>query len=277
MAGEAIVYRNMTRADLDRAYDNRGAVPNHAQLRDARVAASAALYASAQVDRDVCYGPGERHRLDFFHCGKPARPTLMYIHGGYWQWNDKEPNAFVAAGPLACDINVAVVEYTLTPHASIDQISNEMMGAARWLLRRLASQFGASPTLVVSGHSAGGHLTAMALEVPGVHAGIAISGLYDLEPIRLGVLNDPMRMSRDDALRNSPMHRVPGQAPCIVAVGGAELPELVRQSVEYCAYLKQSGRTAHELVVPGDDHFTILDQLARPDGALCRALVKLVS
>ncbi len=269
------VYRNFTRPQLDAAYDNRAAVPRHLEYRKDRDARSRALYARARCDRDLRYGPGDRQRLDFFHCGKPQRPTLAFIHGGYWQWNDKEPHAFIAEGLLACDINVALVEYTLAPRATMSEIVGEIHACTRWLLQRLGSEFRASDKLIVSGHSAGGHLTAIALEVPGVHAGIAISGLFDLEPIRLCYLNEPIRMSSEEARRNSPMHRMPGPPPCVVTVGGAELPELVRHSIEYAAYLRAKARDGRELVLPGEDHFTILEQLARADGALVREAQRL--
>lgn len=270
-----LVYRSFTRAQLDAAYDNRAAVPRHMEYRQDRDARSRALYARARCDRDLRYGPGDRQRVDFFHCGKPKRPTLAFIHGGYWQWNDKEPHAFIAEGLLACDINVALVEYTLAPRATMSEIVAEIQACTRWLLQGLATEFNASDRLIVSGHSAGGHLTAIALEVPGVHAGVAISGLFDLEPIRLCYLNEAVRMSREEAERNSPMHRTPGTPPCIVTVGGAELPELVRQSTEYATYLRDSGRDGRELVLAGEDHFTILEQLARAEGALAQEVVRL--
>lgn len=270
-----LVYRSFTRAQLDAAYDNRAAVPRHVEYRQDRDARSRALYARARCDRDLRYGPGDRQRVDFFHCGKPKRPTLAFIHGGYWQWNDKEPHAFIAEGLLACDINVALVEYTLAPRATMSEIIAEIQACTRWLLHGLATEFNASDRLIVSGHSAGGHLTAIALEVPGVHAGVAISGLFDLEPIRLCYLNEAVRMSREEAERNSPMHRTPGTPACIVTVGGAELPELVRQSTEYATYLRDSGRDGRELVLAGEDHFTILEQLARAEGALAQEVVRL--
>ncbi|MFM9881748.1 MAG: alpha/beta hydrolase [Burkholderiales bacterium] len=269
------VYRNFSQAELDARYDNRAAVPHHQAIQAGRTERSVALYARVQCDRDVPYGNGARQRLDFFHCGKPKRPTLAYIHGGYWQWNDKEPSAFIAEGLLARDVNVALVEYTLAPAATMDAIVTEIQSCTRWLLARLTTQFRAAGKLIVSGHSAGGHLTAIALEVPGVHAGIAISGLFDLEPIRLSYLNAAIHLSPEDARRNSPVHRTPGTAPCVVTVGGAELSELVRQSTEYAAFLRGNQRDVRELVLPGDDHFSILDHMALPDGVLANAAVEL--
>jgi acetyl esterase/lipase len=270
----ATVYRDFTQDALDRAYDNRRAVPDYLRYRDDWAKRSESVYARLRCERDLAYGAGARQRLDFFHCGTPGRPTFAYIHGGYWQWNDKETHAFVGAGLLARGVNVVQVEYTLAPAARMDEIAEEARMAMRWLLPRLAPQFGASDRLVVGGHSAGGHLSAVALQVPGLAGGLLISGLYDLEPIRLCYLNAPIRMDEAEARRNSPIHAVPPRVPTMVTVGAAELPELVRQSVEYAAYLRANGCPVEEIAAPGDDHFTVLERLAAPDGVLCEAVVR---
>jgi arylformamidase len=271
------VYREFSQAELDAAYNNRAVEPRLEPIKDDWEKRSLALYASARVSRDLAYGKGPRQRLDFFHARTPGRPTLAFIHGGYWQWNEKEPHAFVAEGMLAHDINVALVEYTLAPQATMSQIVAEIAAAVAWLAPRLQEELGAGRSLVVSGHSAGGHLTAMAARLPGVTAALPISGLFDLEPIRLSYLNQPLAMDEKEAGANSPMLLTLPAIPVTVAVGAAELPELVRQSHEYAAALKAAGRLAQELVLPGDNHFSILEQLARPDGALAREAVRLAA
>ena len=273
------VYRNFSQAELDAAYNNRAAAPRLESIKQDWDNRSNALYARARVSRDLAYGAQPRQRLDFFHARAKGRPTLAFIHGGYWQWNEKEPHAFVAAGPLARDLNVALIEYTLAPAARMDQIVAEIRAALAWLAARLPTELGAGPGLVVSGHSAGGHLTAMAVtgtaRPPGVTAGLPISGLFDLDPIRLSYLNGPLAMTQEEAARNSPQRLALPEVPSTVAVGGAELPELVRQSRDYAAALAAAGCPGSELVLPGEDHFSILEQLAREDGALCAEAARL--
>lgn len=273
----AAVYRGYTQDELDLAYDNRKAVPDHARFREDWARRSEAVYAGTRCDRDLAYGPAPRQRLDFFHCGAAGRPTFAYIHGGYWQWNEKELHAFVGAGLLARGINVAQIEYTLAPGARMDQIAEEARMAMRWLLPHLASHFGASERLAVGGHSAGGHLGAIALEVPGLAGGLLISGLYDLEPIRLSYLNAPIGMDADEARRNSPQLRTPASVPTIVAVGDAELPELRRQSAEYAALLRSRHVPVEEVPLAGDNHFTVLERLAASDGALCERVARMLA
>jgi acetyl esterase/lipase len=269
------VYRSFTQEALDQAYDNRRAVPGYVRYRDDWARRSETVYARVRCERDLAYGNGPRQRLDFFHCGAAHRPTFAYIHGGYWQWNDKETHAFVGEGLLARGVNVVQVEYTLAPAARMDAIAEEARMAMRWLLPRLA-QFGASDRLAVGGHSAGGHLSAIALQVPGLAGGLLISGLYDLEPIRLSYLNAPIGMDAAEAQRNSPQLAAPPRVPTLVTVGDAELPELRRQSAEYATHLRAHGCPVEEIPAPGDDHFTILERLAAADGALCTGVVRML-
>jgi arylformamidase len=273
-----MLYRGMDRAALDAAYNNTAAVGQ--AKRDEYVGGwtkrSEVIRKMPGARIDLRYGDGARHRLDVFPCGTPGAPTLAYIHGGYWQMNDKEPYAFLGEGLLAAGFNLALIEYTLAPAARMDQIVGEVRRAMAWLIDH-AKEVGGDPARVyVSGHSAGGHLTAMALTEGRLAGGIAISGIYDLEPIRLNYLNEKLGLDPAETERNSPVRHLPATAaPLVVTVGLGELPELVRQSEEYAAAWQKGGLRGKYLPVPRHDHFSILEELAHPNGAILAALEEL--
>ena len=199
------------------------------------------------------------------------------MHGGYWQANDKENYRFVVDGPLAHGLNVAIVEYTIAPHIRLDAMVEEIRLAARWLSANLGS-FGADPKrLVMGGHSAGGHLTAMVASLPEIWCGLSISGLFDLQPIRLSYLNEKLRLDVDEAERNSPLRNLPPRAaPLMIAYGTCELPELQRQSVEFSQAWLGAGLPGKLAPVAGTNHFTVVEALARPDGALLASLLEML-
>ena len=170
------------------------------------------------------------------------------------------------------------MEYTLAPAARMDQIVGEVRAAVAWVIDH-AKEVGGDPARVyVSGHSAGGHLTAMAMTGARVAGGVAISGLYNLEPIRLCYLNEKLRLDPDEEKRNSPILHLPLRAaPLVVTVGLGELPELIRQSEEYAMARQGRGLAGRYLPIERHDHFSILEELACRDGQILAALEMLAS
>jgi arylformamidase len=275
-----LVYGEFDQAGLDAAYNNSAHVGQ--ARRDAYVggwvARSDALRASLAHERNLAYGDTPREILDFVPCGRPGAPTFAYIHGGYWQMNDKESSFHVAGGVTPHGINFVNLEYTLAPARKVTEICQEIRRAIDWLLANLPRLGGDPNRLYVGGHSAGGHLTAIAMGNPRVAGGLAISGLFDLEPIRLSYLNRALGMDVLEARRTSPIHALPKQAGrLLVTVGGGELSELQRQSVEYYAAWRMAGLEGGFVPLPGHDHFSLIDELARPEGTLSRALARLVA
>jgi arylformamidase len=262
------MYRGMDRAALDAAYNNGAAVRDSAQIVAGWEGRSAQLRAAHPDGMDLRYGPDERNRIDYFAARRDG-PVLMFIHGGYWQNRAKELFAFVAQGPLAWGINVALVGYTLAPQKRLDGIVAEIHASLYWLYESVPMLGGDRRAIHVSGWSAGGHLTAMAMSHPAVRGGLAISGIYDLEPMRLSYINDKLRLDEDEARRNSPG---PTDKPIFIAYGAAELPEMCRQSEDYAGLVKTRAEA-----IPGRNHFTVLEDLASPHGALTALARKLTA
>lgn len=270
------LYRGMDRDTLTRAYDNSGAVTDSAAWLARWRERSARLRDAPGHLPNLAYGAGEFQKIDYFSCGRPQAPLFVFLHGGYWQRNSRDMFSFVAQGPLSAGFDVAVVGYTLAPQASLGQILDECRWAIDFLLDRaeaLALTFDPR-TLLVGGWSAGGHLATALLE--GDHrfkGALAISGIFDLEPIALCALNDKLGLSAEDALRLSPLHQIAAEHPAIcVAVGGDELPELQRQSSTYAEAATQAGIDVRHERLAGHHHFSILDELYRDDGRLVHCL-----
>lgn len=277
-APSAPIYRGMDRATLDASYNNSAAVTDSSEwLADWRVR-SGASRALPDAQLDVPYGEQERARLDYFPCGVRGAPLFVFIHGGYWQRNAKEIFSFVSEGPRAQGIDVAVLGYTLAPAARLSDIVGEVQAALAFLGRH-ADRFGFEPMQIyVGGWSAGGHLAAVASTWPNVRGALVISGIFDLEPIALSYINDPLRLDRDEIENYSPLYLLrPGAAPQILTVGGNELTELRRQSAAYAEAAGKLGLPVKLRVLPGHHHFSILDELSKPDGVLTDELRGLIA
>jgi arylformamidase len=272
------IYRGMDRATLDAAYDNGAAVADRADWLARWHTKSAEMRASSGAKLDIPYGTRERTRLDYFPSGAKQAPLFVFLHGGYWQRNEKETFAFVAAGPLARGIDVALVGYTLAPQARLSEIVGEI-GQSLTFLGEHASDFGFDRRAIfVGGWSAGGHLTAAVSGHPLFRGGIPISGIFDLEPIALGELNEKLGLDQAEIDTLSPLNTLTNESPPLrLAVGSSELPELKRQSEIFAEAAQARGLPVRLSVLPGHHHFSILDEIASPEGALTRELVELIS
>ena len=271
------IYRGMDGAALDAAYDNTGAVADSQEYRARWWDESVAIRAEPQSRLDLRYGARPRATLDYF----PARanaPLFVFIHGGYWQRNEKERFSFVSRGPQAHGINVAVPGYTLGPDARMSEIVNEI-GQALTFLAEHSGELGFDRSkILVGGWSAGGHLTTAVAGHPAVAGGMPISGIFDLEPIALGVLNEKLSLSSEEIEKLSPLRNLPDRRiPLSLYAGADELSELRRQSQDYFNALRAKGLPASFTLLPGHHHFSILGELARPDGALTHGLLDLIA
>jgi len=266
-------WRGMSKEELDRGLNNGLAVPDSGDIMANWEQRSAALRTRYPAHLDLRYGPRERNRIDFLKAGERA-PTLLFIHGGYWQMRAKEFFTLVAEGALAHGVNVALTGYTLAPDATLDEIVAEIHAAIDFLQRELPALGGDGKGIVVSGWSAGGHLTAMALSHPHVRAGLGISGIYDLEPIRHSYLDDKLRLDEAASRRNSPVKQPTGpDKPLSLVVGSAELPLLRQQTADFACYRARCGLPVTYEEIAGANHFTIMNEMIAAQGRLT-ALVR---
>jgi arylformamidase len=275
---EAAIYRGMNRAALDAAYNNSAAVTDSAARLAQWTERSAAVRAAGDARLDLAYGPRPRNRLDYFPSGKPAAPLFVFFHGGYWQRNAKEMFAFLAQGPRARGVDVAVVGYTLAPEAGLTAIVKETWEALDALCARAGELGFDGGAVYVGGWSAGGHLAAVALEHAAVRGALAISGIFDLEPIALSYLNEKLRLDAVEIERLSPIRNLTATLPPLtLCVGADELPELQRQSMAHADAAKAKGAAVSLNLLASHNHFSILDELASENGALVDELARLIS
>ncbi|OIQ72895.1 acetyl esterase [mine drainage metagenome] len=261
-------WRGLSQQDLDRGLNNGAAVAGSGDTVNGWDRRSAEMRAAHSDHLDLRYGPRERNRIDFFKSAENA-PTLLFIHGGYWQMRAKENFALFASGPMAHGINVALIGYTLAPEASLDQIVAEIHAGIDFLAGRLPDLGGDANRIAVSGWSAGGHLTAMAMSNPHVRGGVAISGIYDLEPIRHSYLNEKLGLDEAMSHRNSPLMQATGaMKPLALTVGAAELPLLRKQTADFAAHRAKYGLPVAYEEIPGANHFTIMDEMLSPKGRI---------
>ncbi len=267
-------WTSLTPDQRDAAYDNNGAVADSPALIAQRNAGSAAFRAAHPAGLDIPYGPKERNRWDLYPAKDLDAPCLVFIHGGYWQRNSREDFAMFMAGVQAHGWSAALPGYSLAPDVKLADIVAEIRSALDWL-KAEGPRHGIAGPVILSGWSAGGHLTAMALDHPLVVAGFAMSGVYDLEALRDTKLNAPLQLSDADIASLSPLRLPVVNKPMTIAYGTAELPTLVNDSRDLHAMRAAAHAPGVLLPVAHANHFNILAQLADPEGELTLAALDL--
>ena len=263
-------------------YNARAAVPEFPEIFARCEAASRRARLDMPCYLDVPYGQGELETLDIFPSAGPSRGVLSFIHGGYWRSRDKADFSLLARTYCAAGLTVAIPNYALCPAVTIEQIVRQMLQAHAWLYRNAGRYGGDASRIVVSGHSAGGHLAAMMgacdwnryeAELPPdmVKAVLAVSGIYDLMPLRRTSINADLKLDENAALVASPVTYLPSRpVPLVTAAGANESAEFRRQCQLLGSHWPHCLRAS--IVVPGTDHFTIVENLCQRDSVLYAAV-----
>jgi arylformamidase len=271
------VYRDYDQAELDRQLNLRARWPEHAGYFARWAEDSADVRRRLGGHLDLAYGTSAGQKLDLFVPGARAgTPMLAFIHGGYWQSLDKSDFSYLAPPYLEKGIAFASLNYDLAPQVGIEEILRQVRSALAWLYRNAADYDVDPRRLYLAGHSAGGQLTAMALAtdwqgdpafgsgLPGdlVKGGCSVSGVYDMEPIRLSYHQIVLALEAEVAARMTPLNHLPARdIPLILALGSEETEEFHRQQAEYLTAWRSADLAATVVELPGRNHFTAIDAL----------------
>ena len=289
-----MTYRNLSPEALELEFNPRAVARNIDERLAASAAASAETRARLDCVLDVRYGPGAKETLDIFPAPNSGSgpgagsgaPVQLFIHGGYWRAMDKSDYSFIADVFHPAGAVTVVINYDLCPAVTLDTIVEQSNRSIAWTFRNIADYGGDPERLHVSGNSAGGHLTAMALahdwEAEGLPADIIkgaapITGVMDCEPVLDITVNEQVRLEPEAARRLSPLRNPPRRAlPLLIAVGGAE-PELwIKMSADYAALCREHGIEHDYMEMPGQDHFDISRAVGDPESPLAHAMLRMM-
>jgi arylformamidase len=254
---------------VEREYNNRALVPDHPAYFARWERDSQFVRSTLPCEIDLAYGPDPRHRIDLFPA-TGARGTLVFIHGGYWRSLDKRMFAWLAAPWVAAGVSVALPNYRLCPGVRIDDIVDDAIAAVNWVALNGRQHGLATGRMVLSGHSAGGHLTAALFATPlarlqfdpaCIAGGAPISTVVDFEPLLQFSANSDLRLDAA-AVRRLALHdkKPTLAAPLVIAAGAGESSEFQRQSRLLARSWQPQVKALH--LLPGHDHFSVVDAFA---------------
>ncbi len=272
----------VTPAWVEREYNNRERVPEHPRFFERWERDSEYVRRTPPGRLDLAYGPDPRHRIDLFPAAGSDR-LLVFLHGGYWRSLDKRLFTWLAPSWVGEGVSVALANYRLCPAVSIAEIVQDAIATLNWIAVNARANGAGAERIVVAGHSAGGHLVgALFAAEPGhlgfdaarIAGGVPVSGVFDFSPLPHFSCNADLRLDAESA-RALDLHdrRPTVAAPLVVAVGGDETGEFIRQSRLIADRWAPQARQLE--VLPGMHHFSVLEALAESGQPLHHAIARL--
>jgi arylformamidase len=277
----------MDQKQLDDAYDQAVWAPNREHVSKRRRLASERVRASLASPERVSYGATEIEKLDIYKARSAHAPIHIFIHGGAWRGGLAEEFAFPGEMFITAGAHYVVPDFVWVQDAggSLIAIAEQVRRAVAWVYANAASFGGDRNRLYISGHSSGAHLAGVALITdwrkefglpPDIIKGaLLISGMYDLEPVRLSARSNYVKF--DDAMEqalSTQRHLDKLNTPVVVAYGTLETPEFQRQSRDFAAALKAAGKPVQIIVGEGFNHFEMQETLGNPFGLAGRAALQ---
>jgi arylformamidase len=285
------VYLDYDQEALDIQYEHRNIVSNVEEFTEKSRAESARVRAAAKGQFDVSYGDHADEMLDIYYGAGATEagsaPIIVYFHGGRWSMGSKSGSCECAEGINKSGAHFISVNFTMFPITDMDGLITQCRDAIAWIYHNAAS-FGGDPDRIhVMGKSSGGHIAGMMVTtdwqdtngLPSnvIKGGLVISGMYDLEPVRLTFRNDALKLDEKSARRNSPIHHIPEQAcPIVASVGSLESDEFRRQTREFAEAWEEAGHPVHYAEMQGRHHFSIGEDMANAASPLIAPFLELM-
>jgi arylformamidase len=284
MAGD-LLWRSYDQSALDRQYNSRGTVVHPSIYLREYAARTREAKASLACHENLCYGNGPDDRLDLYQptgAAAAAAPVLVFFHGGDWRALSKNDSGFAAPAFTASGVVFVALDFTLLPASTLPAMGAQVRRALAWLSQNVTAYGGDPARIHIAGHSSGANLVGQCLmaQPPGaqgagpglIKSALMISGLGDLEPVRLSFRNQQLKLTPEVARQASLLHQKPGTAcPLLVAVGEKETEDYRRQSRELADYWRGHGNPAVLMELEGRHHFDGVLEWADPASAFFRA------
>ena len=272
---DALIWRGYTQAALDIQYNSRGTVPDVSVYLADYAARTSQAKAQLRCLENLHYGDGANELLDIYPATQPSAPVMVYLHGGDWRALSKEDSGFAAPAFVAKGAMFVVLDFTLVPHTTLPAMGAQVLRALLWLQTHVAAHGGDPQRIHIAGHSSGANLVGQLLmNAPAglIKSAVFISGLGDLEPVRLSFRNEKLNLSADLAAQVSLLKHQPGRVcPLLVAVGQMETEDYRRQSRDVANHWRAQGNDCELFELPGRHHFDAVLEWADPQSELFSA------
>lgn len=283
MPDDTPIWSKLTPEEHEFQYNPQAAFPDFDRYRAKRQPANETALKTLDCHRDVSFGDHPLRTLDIYPAGDGQAPVHVFLHGGYWRAQDKANFAFVAGTLVPLGVTTVIANYELCPKSTLDEVTDSALAAVGWVGRNIGDHGGDPGRITVSGHSAGAHLGAEMLAFDWTGEGLPrdliagatlISGIFDPAPARLTSVNAQLNLSDETIARRNVETRPPiVRCPVSLIVGGIEPWQWIDQTYRYSHHLHRNGYQFAVNVLPGRNHFDIMDEYLDPSSVTIRMIM----
>lgn len=284
MSANTPIWSGLTPQEHELQYNPQKACPDFERFRKAREPANARALSGLARHADIAYGDHPLRTLDIYPAaGNGSAPVHIFLHGGYWRAQDKASFAFIAGTLVPEGITTVIANYELCPDSTLDGVVASALTAVDWIVRNIGGYGGDPERITLSGHSAGAHLGAEILahdwRAHGhpdtiLKGATLISGIYDPAPARLTSVNAQLNLTEELCARHNVEERIPRlRCPVALVAGGVEPWQWIDQTFRYSHHLRRHGYDPAVCVLPGRNHFDILDEYLSVQTPIMRAIL----
>lgn len=282
------VFLDYDQIELDAAYDQDAYQPHTARVNDRLAMRSYETRTRLGDPMRAAYGSAPEEGLDVWRADRPGALVFVFVHGGVWQYLSAADAGFAAE----VFVN-AGAHYVALDFANVRQVGGDLGVLADQVRRAVAwthahaADFGGDPDRIhIGGFSSGGHLAAVALTTdwpaygapPDVLKGaLLMSGLYDMEPVRLSWRRGFIAFTDEMEAAMSPQRHIDRiSVPVTLTIGSLETPEFQRQAEDFAAALRAAGKPVETVWGESCFHQDMMESLGNPYGVNGRAALALL-
>jgi arylformamidase len=284
-----LVWMDMDQVDLDAAYDQAVYAPLRLEILKRYYSISETARSRIGQPIHESYGPTAVEKLDIYRAKHAKAPIFVFIHGGAWLGGEAKQYGFAAEMFVNAGAHYVALDFIAVKEAGGDLrvMAEQVRRGIAWVYQNADKFGGDRDRFYIGGHSSGGHLCGVALVtdwqkdfgLPAdmVKGALCMSGLYDMKPVRLSKRSSYVMFTDEiEQAMSSQRHLDLLRAPVLVTYGANDTPEFQRQSRDFAAAVKSTGKLVDLIEGPHFNHFEMAESLGNPYGPNGRAALKLM-
>ena len=276
-------WKKLSKIELEKNYNPRESVANFSTYIEEYKNIGKKSREELPCILEVSYGHSPLQKVDIFGKKNLKKANVhIFIHGGYWRALDKSDHSQLAKPFVKEGILYFSVNHDLCPNVSLSKIVQQITNSIIWIYNNCEKYGGNPDKISISGHSAGAHLCAMMLSIDWskfnvptkiIKGVVLISGIYEPEIVLNLSVNEEIKLSKQEALRNTPTHPINNIQNILICVGGEEPKGWIEQTKLYAKKIVNKGNNLDFSILKKENHFSLMISFSNSNNTYVKKII----